>query len=60
MDELKLPLNSTNELKCSALAYHIEPSEEDKDVDGIINRWKRISNTNAFVRFTEAQEDEDM
>jgi len=56
---LNLPLKSVSSIKNSVLAYHILPSEKDKDVSGIIERWHKISNYSTMVRFSDPQEEED-
>ena len=56
---LNLPLKSVSSIKNSVLAYHILPSDKDKDVNGIIERWHKIGNYSTMVRFSDPQEEED-
>lgn len=59
IERLNLPLKSIFTMKNSVLAYHILPTDKDKDAQGIIDRWKKICNYNTMVRFIQPQEEED-
>jgi hypothetical protein len=56
---LKLPLTKVEDLRKSRLAFHIIPSEHDKDINGIIERWTKICDYEALVSFMDPLEEEE-